>query len=151
MMLAQQMLDGVSEHFWKSFTISILVLFGVVATGLLVYFAARKPDPVKLKDDPAIEVRKAPKRYNHELLEGRYQNHEERIARLEDWRIDLVQKLEDDKNEIIANGEDRKTFLETKLEARHDVNVRRIDRLMVAVARLCGRQGVKMPDEGEEM
>ena len=78
-MLAQQTLDSVSATYWKNFSISMLVLLGIVLTVATLYWMFRKSDPVKLKDDPAIEVRKSPKRYNHDAIENRFVNVENRL------------------------------------------------------------------------
>lgn len=151
MMLAQEQLQGLPDTFWKNFCIALLVLLGAGGVIVGIWMAFRKPAPVKLNDEPAIEVRKAPKRFNHDLSEQRFTDHERRITGLENWRFNLIEKLEEDKQEILKAGDKRQNFLEEKQEERHEINVARINRLMVAVARLCGRQNIKMPNEGEEV
>jgi len=86
-MLAQQTLDSVSATYWKNFSISMLVLLGIVLTVATLIWMFRKSDPVKLKDDPAIEVRKSPKRYNHDAIENRFVNVE---TRLDDHDADIA-------------------------------------------------------------
>jgi hypothetical protein len=151
MMLAEETLHDLPDSFWKNFCIALIVLLGVAAVVVLIWSAMRKPAPLKLSDDPAIEVRKAPKRFNHDLAETRHTELDRRVTRLENWRDGLIQKLEDDKQEILRAGDDRQKFLEEKQEERHALNVRRINRLLEAVSRLCGRQNIPMPSEGEEI
>lgn len=70
---------------------SMLVLLGVVlAVGTLIWMF-RKPEPHKLNDDPPIEVRKSPKRYNHDDVMGRFTRVDERLAG-HDEEINLMKK-----------------------------------------------------------
>ena len=72
LLLAQASLESVPDTFWKNFCLSLIVL--IVICGILVgiWSVFRKAEPVKLNDDPAIEVRKSAKRFNHDLAEQRY-------------------------------------------------------------------------------
>ena len=79
MMFAQQDLSTVPDSFWKNFCLALLVLIGLAVSAVGIWAAIRKPDPVKLNDNPAIEVRKAPKRYNHEEVQGRFVRIEGRL------------------------------------------------------------------------
>jgi hypothetical protein len=72
LMLAQETLDPLPASFWKNFCIALLVLIGAAGIVAGIIAAFRKPSPLKISDDPAIEVRKAPKRYNHDLAENRH-------------------------------------------------------------------------------
>lgn len=95
-MLAQS-IEAVPESFWKNFCLSLIAV--IVLAGILIgiYVALRKPEPVKLNDDPAIEVRKSAKRFNHDLAEQRHgevhrriSEHDQEIAQL--WnavRVDI--------------------------------------------------------------
>ena len=89
MMLAQQTLDAVPDSFWKSFCIALLVLLGAVGTliGIAAYF--RKPEATALKDDPAIKVEKTSKRYNHDMINLRFQTLETKVQS-HDAQIDTV-------------------------------------------------------------
>lgn len=79
MMLAQEQLAGLPDTFWKNFCIGLLVLLGAAATIVLIYTSTRKPGAQRLNDDPPIEVRKAAKRYNHDLVEMRFGRIETRL------------------------------------------------------------------------
>lgn len=75
-MLAQEQLQGLPDHFWKNFCIALFVCLGVVGVvvaivlGIAAYY--RKPAPVKVDDEPAINVRTKSPRYNHRESEQRY-------------------------------------------------------------------------------
>jgi len=64
-----------------------------VLIGLIVYVALRKPEKLraKLDDDPPIEVRKSPKRYNHDATEIRFVAIEQKVGR----HSDDIEKLKD--------------------------------------------------------
>lgn len=79
MMLAQEQLSSIDAAWWKNFSIALLVLVGLLVSVLGIVAFFRKPAPVRLQDDPAIEVRKAPKRFNHELAEQRHEEHSRRL------------------------------------------------------------------------
>ena len=80
-LLAQASLESVPDTFWKQFCMALIVLILVVAAIVGIWVALRKKEPVRLNDEPPIEVRKSPKRFNHELAE---QRHGEVTRRLED-------------------------------------------------------------------
>lgn len=104
---AQVSMDAVPPTFFKWFFVMVIGL--VVVAGIIVgiYATFRKQQPVKIDDQPAPEVRKAAKRYNHDLGESRYSDHERRLQELETWRNGLIEKLDADKEEILAAGNDR--------------------------------------------
>lgn len=79
MMFAQEQLAGVPDTFWKNFSIVLLVLLGAAVAIVSIWAMTRKPSPVKLNDDPAIEVRKSPKRYNHDDVTNRFMRVEVRL------------------------------------------------------------------------
>jgi len=83
MMLADALLDPVPANYWKLFCICLLVLLFAAAALVGIIVAFRKPEPVKLKDDPEINIRKAPKRYNHDRTELRFDQVENRLASVE--------------------------------------------------------------------
>ena len=91
MMIAQATdLTAVPDAMLK-WVLIILISLGLVA--LAAYSAFRKPEKtrVKIEDDPAVEVRKAPKRYNHDAVEHRFVTIESRVGRHEDD----IEKLKD--------------------------------------------------------
>ncbi|MCX6896316.1 MAG: hypothetical protein NTZ16_12625 [Verrucomicrobia bacterium] len=117
LMMAQAQLDSAPAEFVKWFFVIVFALILVVAAvfGIVAFF--RKPDEVKLKDDPAIEVRKAAKRFNYDLTEQRYNDHERRILALEKAKGELFGKLESDKQEILDAGEMRGDKITEHVEA----------------------------------
>lgn len=57
----------------------MLVLLGAAVLIVTIWSLTREKKAVKIQDDPAIEVRKAPKRYNHDLIETRFGRIETRL------------------------------------------------------------------------
>lgn len=116
MMLAQTGIETLPASFWKNFCIALMALLGVAGAliGILAFF--RKPEPTRLNDDPPIEVRKSPKRFNFELAEQRHHDHERRLVDLEQRSSDLLAKLEADKQEILDAGHER------GIELRAEIN-----------------------------
>ena len=114
---AQAQIDSAPAEFVKWFFVVAFALVVVASAvfGIVAFF--RKPDAVKLKDDPAIEVRKAQKRFNYDLTEQRYNDHERRILELEKASGELFGKLESDKQEILAAGEMRGDKITDHVEA----------------------------------
>lgn len=139
MMFAQQTLDNLPASFWKSFCIALLVLLGAAALVVAIWQPFRKQPPTRLDDDPPITTRKAPKRYNHDLNEQRYSDHERRIVALEKANSELLKQLENDKIEILNAGEKRGKEIHG-----------RINYLLLAVGRIAGKLGVQIQggDEG---
>ena len=115
MMIAQTDLPSVPDATLKW---TLIVLVAIVLIACAVYAAVRKPGKqrVKIEDDPAIEVRKAPKRFNHDLAESRHQDHERRILELEVWRRDFGPRLEEDRRELILQNEERASRIHAHIE-----------------------------------
>jgi len=91
-------LPEVNANFWKQFCICLLVLLAVLVAIVTLWALTRKAEPVKLKDDPAIEVRKAPKRYNHDQIDLRFKQVENRVASVEaevDSTWDTIEALKE--------------------------------------------------------
>ena len=115
MMFAQTDLPNVPAEILK-WVLIVIVAIGLIA--LAVWGAFRKPEKTKVKvdDDPPIEVRKAPKRFNHDLAEQRFADHERRLLTLENWRHGLIEKMETDKREIVDAGEQRASRIHEHIE-----------------------------------
>ena len=67
----------------------MIILVSVVLIAAVAYAAFRKQEPLKISDDPAVEVRKAAKRYNHDAtserffrIEGRLDGHDAEMDEL---------------------------------------------------------------------
>jgi hypothetical protein len=117
MMLAQEQLAGLPDTFWKNFCIGLLVLLGAAVAIVTLWALTRKPEPQRLNDDPPIEIRKSPKRFNYELSEQRHGDHERRILQLEKTSNELLKKLDADKQEILDAGEERGDKIKDHVEA----------------------------------
>jgi hypothetical protein len=129
MLLAQaQTLDPLPAGYWKLFCMSLLVLIGGAAAILWIISLVRKPEPTRLADAPPIEIRKAPKRYNHDATEARF--------------AEIDRRLEAHDLELHAIQEDRARTL------RH-IN-RRFERVLVGLASIAGKVGAKVPEDSEE-
>jgi hypothetical protein len=72
MMLADASLDAVPANYWKFFCISALVLLGTAVSIVSLWALTRKPAPVKIDDEPAINTRAKSPRFNHALNESRH-------------------------------------------------------------------------------
>ena len=96
----------------------LVILIALLFIGLAIWSAFRKPGKqrVKIDDDPAIEVRKAPKRFNHDLTEHRFNDHERRILNLEKARDEFLPKLESFRNELNLANESRATRIHAHIE-----------------------------------
>lgn len=112
LLFAQANLDQVPADTFKWVAIMII---GLIVLGCVVWatFANRK-QTTTIEPQP-VEVAKSPKRFNHDLAEQRYADHERRLRDLEQWRDGLIDKLEADKNEILRAGEDRKDELQKQI------------------------------------
>lgn len=120
-LLAQADLATVPAEFLKW-----LLLCGVVAllvTGVVVgIYAALRKTKVEIEPQP-VEVSKAPKRFNYALAEERHAELDRRVTALEAWRDALVDKLDEDKTEIIRAGETRMTAINEHIEGvRNELN-----------------------------
>jgi len=111
---------------WVLAVLAFLLFVAVGIVALLTFF--RKPAPQRLDDNPPIEIRKAPKRYNHELTEKRFDELERRV-------MEHTKELHDIQ-------EDRARTL------RH-INAR-FERVLVGIANIAGKVGAKMPHQESE-
>ena len=123
MFLAQQTLDAVPSATLKWVLAILCVLLGVAGAVSFLIVSFRRPAPLKLADAPPIEVRKAPKTYNHEATEAR-------LAELE-------RRLEAHDLELRSIQEDRARTL------RH-INAR-FERVLVGLASIAGQVGANVP------
>jgi hypothetical protein len=96
--------------------VGVCIVLGVVIS----YFAMSRKTMVKLDDKPAVEFRKAPKRYNHDATEqrfGRAENrldgHDTELDRL--WQT-LRVDLPDMERRINKAGEDRIETVRSKMD-----------------------------------
>jgi len=127
-MLFAQVIDSVPSSFWKYFCISLLVLLGAAAAVVLIIVSFRRPEPVELNDHPPIEVRKAAKRYNHELTENRFAEIDRRLA-AHDAELERIQS--------------------DRAETLKHIN-RRFERVLVGIASIAGKVGAKLPGQETE-
>jgi len=123
MFLAQQAIDAIPAATLKWVLAILCVLLGVAGAVSFLIVAFRRPAPLKLADAPPIEVRKAPRIYNHEATEAR-------LAELE-------RRLEAHDIELRSIQEDRARTL------RH-INAR-FERVLVGIASIAGQVGAKLP------
>jgi hypothetical protein len=114
MLFAQASIESLPATYWKNFCIALIVLLGVAVSLVTIWSLTRRSQKVEIEPQP-MEVRKQQKRYNHDLSEQRYGDHERRIVALEKANSELISKLEQDKNEIIHAGEERETRLQTQI------------------------------------
>jgi predicted negative regulator of RcsB-dependent stress response len=78
-MMFAQAIDSLPASFWKNFCMALAAII-VIGCGVVVAWAtARKPEPTRLNDEPAIKVEKVSKRYNHDAVEQRFGRIETRI------------------------------------------------------------------------
>ncbi len=115
MIFAQAQIDSAPPEFVKWFFVVLFALIVVAGVIVGIYATFRKSDPQKLNDDPPIEVRKSPKRFNFDLTEQRHHDHERRILELEARSNELIEKLETDKQEILDAGEKRGNELRAEI------------------------------------
>lgn len=121
--------------------IVLIALLGVGATIVSIFVAFRK-NKVEIEPQP-VEVRKTPKRFNYDLAEERHSEMERRVTSLENWRIALTSKLEEDKVEIICAGDQRMQTINQHIETvRTELNqyVRDTERTL-------GRIESRLPDK----
>lgn len=119
--LAQASLNDVPDSFWKNFSVVLIVLIVVASAIAGIWAVMRKPSPVKLDDQPPIEVRKSPKRFNYEQSEQRYHDHERRIVALERAHLDTLKRMDDIKDQLISAGDQR------GFETRGEINNVRVE------------------------
>ena len=95
----------------------LVILVAIVLIGLAVFTAIHSASKKSMRlEEPMPELRKAPKRYNHDANEQRFGELERRIVELEEWRDGLIEKLELDKMEILKAGDTRKDQIEAHIE-----------------------------------
>ena len=127
-LLAQaQTLDGVSAGFWKDFCIGLMVLLGVAVAILSIWSLTRKPAATRINDDPPIEIRKAPKRYNHDLTEARFMEIDRRLT---------------------AHEKELKDIQEDRAKTLRHINGR-FERLLVGLTAIATKVGARMPADKE--
>jgi hypothetical protein len=68
MILAQAQLDAVPASYVKWFFVILFVLICMAGVIVGIIKALQQPEKQTLNDDPPIEVRKAAKRFNHDLF-----------------------------------------------------------------------------------
>jgi hypothetical protein len=105
--------------------IAIALIWAVLYTA---FKSGQRPVRTKLEDDPGIQVRKAPKRFNHELAEERH--------------AEVTRRLDQHEKEIKEIQASRATALEK-------IN-RRFERVLVGLAAIAARVGAKLPREEDE-
>jgi hypothetical protein len=71
---------------WTLITLGGLLGLAAIIIGIVMAF--RKPNKVKLDDNPAIKYEKAPKRFNFELCKTQHVHLEHRLEVLEHWRAE---------------------------------------------------------------
>ena len=109
----------------------VLIILGALLFIALAIFTAwnSRKESIRI-EDPLPEVRKSPKRYNHDATEQRFGDLERRVGELEEWRDGLIEKLESDKQQILEAGEHR-------AEKLHE----RINIILAALSELKGTVG----------
>jgi hypothetical protein len=142
---------------WVLIIIVTLIIIAAITVGA---WAAvfRKSPATKIDDNPPVEIRKAPKRYNHDATEQRFVSVERRVGVLEDWRTEQTGDLLEMEKEIIREGKEREERLTGKIQAvsdalddKHEKNESKIARINWMLARVCERLSIKVPEEGEKI
>ncbi len=126
MMLAQS-IDSLPSDFWKNFCIALIAIIVVVGIIVGIIATTRQPAPVKLNDDPAIEVRKTPKRFNYELCKEKHGSIENKFSIIDT-------RLDDHDSEFVRLQTERGTQLET--------DRKRNQRLMFALGKIAQKLNV---------
>lgn len=127
-LLAQAQLDAAPAEYVKWF---FVCLFAVILVALAIFaavMATRKAKPVKIDDNPEIGVRKAAKRYNHDLAEERH--------------AELNRRLDEHDREI-------KEIQRSRTEALEKIN-RRFERVLLGLTIIGTKMGVRMPQKQED-
>ena len=78
-MLFAQAIDNIPAPFWKYFGMAMLVFLGALGTAVSIYAALRKPDATRINDEPPVKFEKMSRRFNHDLSESRYLDHQHRL------------------------------------------------------------------------
>jgi len=79
MIFAQAALNSVPDSYAKWFFVCLFVVLSVAAMIIGIVKTLQPPKPHRLNDDPPIEVRKAPKRYNHDLFVSQHDDVNRRL------------------------------------------------------------------------
>lgn len=104
-----------SNQFMGEFVYALFALLGGIVAAVSIWAMTRKKSTIEIEPQP-VQTQRAPKRFNHDLAEQRHQDHDRRIRTLEDWRDSFHTKLEADKLEIIAAGEERSDKIRDHVE-----------------------------------
>ena len=127
MLLAQATdLPSVPAEVFKWTIIVILALFATVAA-VVVFVRSLNEKRVRIDDQPPLEIRKAAKRYNHELNELRFAEIDRRLA---------------------AHEKEIENIQRERAETLKHIN-RRFERVLVSLASIAGKVGANVP-RGEE-
>jgi len=132
MMLAQESITSLPDNWWKNFCIALLILLGAAGVVVAIWASTRKAGPVKIDDDPAIAVRKAPKRYNHDLAEQRYG---EVTGRLNDHDAEL--------DSIWSEIATEDSKLRSEIQLVRENNSTRFERIASDLGEIKGALGIK--------
>lgn len=127
LILAQANLDSVPATVLK-YVLIILLAFAVAAA--FIYGAVKKDGKrnVKIDSDPPAEIRKAAKRFNHDLAEERFNDHRKRIENLE---------------------EEVKTIQLSRARALSRIE-RRFGKIWIVMVRIATKMDVDIPNDTEE-
>lgn len=120
-----------------SFVNVVSILIGIVGGSFAIYFGFRKKS-FEIEKQP-IETRRAAKRYNHDLTEQRFGDHERRIVSLEEWQAELNNKLEQNKTEIMEAANEGREKLHKRINNQ--------SRMLYLIA---GKLGVNVSRDGED-
>lgn len=118
----------------------IVFLIGlIVVAGILVGIIANlRRKAVHISPQP-LSFTKTPKRYNHDLTEQRFQDHDRRIVNLETQHSGLITKLDKDKNDIMEAAQEGRAKLHKRINNQ--------SRMLYLIA---GKLGVNVSRDGEE-
>jgi len=128
MLLAQATdLPSVPAEVFKWTVIVLLAMFAIVAA-VVLFIRSLNDKRIKIDDQPPLEVRKAAKRYNHELNELRFAEIDRRLA---------------------AHEKEIENIQRERAETLKHIN-RRFERVLVSLASIAGKVGAKVPNGEEE-
>jgi len=116
-------IDNIPSDFWKNFCLGLIALLSVAGIIVGIWATLRKSEPQRLNDDPPIEIRKSPKRYNHDAVEQRFvrvegqlTGHGLQLTELWEEMRSEDAKLQDDVNEKFQAIQRALGRIEGKLE-----------------------------------
>lgn len=131
--------------FIKNSFIMVLVWIAAGAGIAVIIDAFRKRRKVEIHPQP-LEVRKAPKRFNHDLAESRHSDHERRLEDHEDRIADLEKTRGEFEVTMLKAGEERELRLRNEIhgaqmETKNSLGKlhERINQILTGVARLEGK------------